>query len=173
MKKLLIGIFFLGLTNLAFAQVSSEEGRTLELEGITVMPPNMGYFTNVVNGGVKAIKVVELQKIVASFDIAKSSIYDAKVRLYDFKFKHKDGNVSATFNRDGRIVKSYERYKDIAFPVTVRNSIYKAFPGWSTEANTYIVSYASGHNSKKVLKVKLAKEGKTKHIKVNTQGKIL
>ncbi len=173
MKKLLIGIFFLGLTNLAFAQASSEERGTLELEGITVMPANMAYYTNVLNGGIKALKVLELQKIVASFDITTSSIYDGKNRRYHFEFNHKDGNVSTTFNGNGRIMKSFERYKNIAFPLTVRNSIYKAFPGWSAEANTYIVSYNSGQDAKKVLKVKLKKEGETKRIKVNTQGRIL
>lgn len=173
MKKLLIGIFFLGLTNLAFAQASSEERGALELEGITVMPANMGYYTNVVNGGIKAMKVVELQKTVASFDITKSSIYDDKKRLYHLEFNHKDGNILTTFNRNGRIMKSFERYKNIPFPLTVRNSIYKAYPGWFAEANTYIVSYNSGEDSKKVLKVKLAREGRTKRIKVNTQGKIL
>lgn len=173
MKKLLIGIIFLGLTNLAFAQASSMERGTLELEGITVMPANMGYYTNVVNGGIKALKVVELQKTLASFDITKSSFYDGKNRLYHFDFSHKDGSASATYDRKGKIVKSYERYKNIAFPPEVRNSIFKAFPGWSTEANTYIVSYNTGQNAQKVLKVKLEREGKTKRIKLNTQGKIL
>lgn len=172
MKKLLIGIFFLGLTNLAFAQSSSEAGSILELEGVTIMPANMGYLS-IVSSGLKSVKVASLQRAAASHDITKTSIYKRKLRFYEFTFRQQDGYLVATYDSNGKIMKSNERYKDVVFPKPVRQSIYKAFPGWYSEANQYVVSFTSGREAKKVIKVKLVKEGKTKRIKVDTQGNIL
>ena len=172
MKKLLIGMLFLGLTNLAFAQTSSNEGSILELEGVTIMPANMGYLS-IVSSAVKSTKVASLQRAAASHDITKTSIYNRKERFYEFTFKQQDGYLLATYDRHGKILKSYERYKNIPFPVPVRQSLYKAFPGWFTETNQYIVSFASGQGAKKIIKLKMVKDGKTKRVTVDTRGNIL
>ena len=75
MKKLLIGIFILGLTSLSYSQASSEEANELALEGITLMPANLTYLS-IVSSGIRAQKRIRVyqncNRAAASYDIKGS-----------------------------------------------------------------------------------------------------
>ncbi|MGB5356904.1 MAG: hypothetical protein WBN11_09430 [Eudoraea sp.] len=169
MKNLLVGIFILGLTSLSYSQASFEEANNLELEGITLMPANMTYLTEVSSGS-KALRVINLQREAASHDVTQSDIYDGESNLYNVSFTQKDGQVLATYDKDGRILKTFEKYKDIVSPWPVRKSIYKAYPGWSVEGNRYVVSYNKGRDPVTFYKVKIEKGNKHKSVKIDSNG---
>ncbi len=172
MKKLLIGIFFLGLTSLAYSQGSSEERKQLKLDGITLMPANLGYLS-IVGAGTKSLKVLNLQRAAASFDIKKSSTYNRKAGYHVFSFDQKDGHIIATYDRAGRIIKSSERFSDVVLDTGLRNSIYLKYPGWYIEGNKYEVLYSLGKDTKKVYRFKLKKGDQKKRIKCDANGKIM
>ena len=171
MKKLLIFIFVLGLSGLSYAQASLEVAKELELEGITLMPANLSYLS-VVSSGVEATRVINLQRKAASYNITKSPVYDKKEQYYEFSFDQKDDNIFATYDRAGRIVNSRERYKDIILSPAVRNAVFKAYPGWDMEGNSYSVFYTSGKDPKKIYKLHLRKGDQKKRIKCDANGKI-
>jgi hypothetical protein len=172
MKKLLIGMLFLGLTSLSYSQASAEVRKNLKLDGITLMPANLGYLS-VVGAGTKSLKILNLQRAAASFDIKKSSIYNRKARYHVFNFDQKEAHIQATYDRDGRIVKSYERFNDVILEPDFRNSIYLKFPGWNIESNKYEVLYSQGKNPRKVYKLKLKKGNDTKRMKFDINGNIM
>lgn len=171
MKNLLIGIFILGFTGLTYSQASSDVFES-ELRGITLVPANSSYFS-AVSSGIKARRVIDLQSKVASFDITKSSAYEKEDKVFEFSFKKKEDHIHATYDRNGIIISSQERYKDIFMSQKVRNAVFNAYPGWSVEGNMYVVSYAKGKDTKRVYKVKIVKDNKHKILKLGADGNLL
>lgn len=172
MKKLLIGAMILGLASLAYPQSSTAGPEEVELGGVTVSPFNLDYLYKVKEGTV-APKVLKLQHEVASFDIKTSDLYKGSSKTYRFTFEQSDGRISATFDGQGKIMHSYERFRNVIFPMSVRNSIYKEYPGWFIQNNTYIVSYSQDGKLNKTYKVRIGKGNLQKKLKIHADGRLL
>lgn len=171
MKNLLIGIFILGLTGLTYSQASSDVFES-ELRGITFVPANSSYFS-AVSSGIKARRVIDLQSKVASFDITKSSAFDKEDKFYEVGFKKNEDHILATYDHNGIVINSQERYKDIIMTQKVRSMVFNAYPGWTIEGNMYMVSYAKGKDTKRVFKVNIVKDSKHKRLKLDANGNLL
>ncbi|MCW5516246.1 hypothetical protein [Muriicola sp. Z0-33] len=172
MKKLLIGLLFMGLTSLTYAQATAESIAEMELEGITLLPANLSYLS-VVSSGTEALRVIKLQKVAASFDITQAASYDKNAKYHEFSFDQEFGHIYATYDRNGRIVRSDESYKDVILLPPTRNSIYSTFPDWEIVGNKYEVLYKLEGETQKVYKIKLKNGNKRKRVKIDPQGKIL
>lgn len=172
MKKLLIGLLFMGFTSLNFGQAPSEDMAELALDGITLVPANLSYLS-IVSSGTKALKVLNLQRAAAAFDITKAAEYNRNARLHHFSFDQKEGHIFATYDGSGRIVRSDESYKDVILLPPTRNRLYKTFPDWEIVGNKYSVLYKLGKETEKVYKIKLKNGNQIKRIKCDPQGKIL
>lgn len=48
------------------------------------------------------------------------------------------GQLNATYNDDNEIVRTYQKFKDVALPYDVRNEVYAQFPGWTLAKDRYI-----------------------------------
>ncbi len=171
MKKLLIGIYILGLTNLAYSQYLNG-GLEVELEGITVTPLNIDYLHKVKEGTISK-KVLNLENMAAEYDITKSPLFNNHIPYYNINFTQPNGQILATYDGRGKLVRSFERFKNIAFPIPVRNSIYRAYPGWTVKGNTYLVSYYHNKDLKKVYRVQLGKDGLKKKLKIDSMGNLM
>jgi hypothetical protein len=171
MKKLFIGIFILGLTNLAYSQ-SSKSVLEVELDGITVTPLNIDYFHKVKEGTISE-NVLNLENMAATFDITKSPLFNNHIPYYEVNFTQPYGQILATYDGHGKLVRSYERFKNIPFPVPVRNSIYRAYPGWTVKGNTYLVSYYHDRDLKKVYRVQIGKGSLKKNLKIDSLGNLM
>ena len=171
MKKVLIGLCFLGFANLVHPQESDRGQKEIKLEGVSVSPINIDYLLHVHDNAV-AERVLNLQHKVASFDLTKWPQY-AGPGTYEMTFKQPEGKILAVFGRNGKIVQSYERFKNIIFPIAVRNGIYREYPGWTIENNTYVVWYTENRDAKKIFKVRLSKGELKKRIKIDASGNLL
>ncbi len=165
MKKLLTGLVILGLTNLAYPQ-NSNDGSTFLLEGVTVSP-NMLYLSSV-SSGTHSKRVWDLENFAARYDITKSPLFDNSDRNYTISFKQSKGLILATYDKNGNIIKTSERFKDIVVPIGVRNYIGKEYPGWVHQGNSYLVSYSGNKNVKKVYKVEIVKQNMQKRIRISS-----
>ena len=62
MKKLIIGLLFLGITNLSFSQIENNEISEVELESVVVTAPNYNYLSKVFNKDTpNLVKQMELE----------------------------------------------------------------------------------------------------------------
>lgn len=165
MKKLFISLITTSLCLTGFAQTNGQRP-AVELPGVTVSPMNITYLNAVMDDGMPE-SVTELETRAARYDITQSEVFDGKFEAYEVMFEQSDGTIMATYNREGQIIESFERFKDITLPLKVRQHIYKNNPGWTIHSDVYLVTYYHDKGVNKQAKVQLRKEGKRKNIRIN------
>ncbi|MEZ2414098.1 hypothetical protein ACA086_03985 [Muriicola sp. E247] len=163
MKKTVLSLMLLSIVSAGFAQ---EEKEAIELKGVTVSPLNLEYENTVVDKNMPP-SVQNLERKAARFDITELDIYNGQFEAYEVFFEQNNGSIIATYDSEGKILQSYERFKDITLPVAVREHIYKSHPGWKIHKDIYIVSYYDDRDVSKVAKVQLVKDGLKKNLKLD------
>ena len=127
---------------------------------------NFNYLTNIKANEASFI-VVQLQRLVANFDIKTSSVYDnSEAATYNVVFKNNQGEIVATYNNEGKILSTVEKYEDVVIPVNLRIAISKQFPGWAFQSNTYLISYTENNGISKKYKIKINKGKHKKTLKL-------
>ncbi len=172
MKKLVIGTLFLGLASLGFSQSSDADFGQVKLSDVTVSPINLDYIDKVREGAISE-KVFTMEREASRYNIKKSRFFNNHQKSFEIKFSKKNGRITAIYDRNGKIRSTWERYKDLSLPPAVRNSVYKAYTGWTMVGNAYMVSYHSNFGVKKVYKVRMAKGDVKKNVKIDTEGNLL
>ncbi len=167
MKKLLIGTLFIGLASLGYSQASDAEMEEVKLSGVTMKPLNLGYLDKV--GESLSPWVFTLEKKASQFDIKKSPFFIRGERS-EIIFIQRKGEINATYDYNGKILSTRERYSNLLLPPAIRNAVYRAYPDWNMEKNTYLVSYNHRKGAKKVYKVQIRKNGLKKNLKLNVDG---
>lgn len=168
MKKLLLGLLAIGLTTQFYAQVIND-GMLPEVE---VRATNYKYLNSVDNSEA-AVPVQLLEDMVAKFDIKSSEFYEDQSDFYRVYFYIPDGMIVAAYDRDGKILYTIEKFKDIALPYSVASSIAEKFPKWTIAKDVYKVSYTADKPAKKSYKIVLKNGKKTIRIKVDEEGEVL
>jgi|TARA_R110002033_G_scaffold32585_1_gene69798 hypothetical protein len=114
------------------------------------------------------IEFVE-EDIFINRDIASNDDYDTYAIVLDGK----EGRVQATYNKDGDLINTVEHLKNIVLPVAVRNSVVKAYPGWSIEKDTYNMVNYSNKTKKERYRLVLSKNGEKIRVYTDAKGHIL
>ncbi len=169
MKKLLIWLFIFGLTTQFYAQVVSNG----QLPEVVVTAVNYKYINDVANGDVdQDVKSLELE--AANFDPrSNKDLYEDEYGNYKVSFYIPDGMIVAAYDKDGKIIKTIEKFKDVKPPRTVINSVIKRFPGWAITDDVYKVTYHHEDGSNKMYKLILENGNKKMRIKTDENGKFL
>ena len=168
MKKLLLGLLALGLTTQFYAQVI-EDGMLPEVE---VRATNYKYL-NAVDNTEAAVPVQLLEKKVAQFDIKSSEFYEDGSDFYRVYFYIPEGRIVAAYDRDGKILYTIERFKNVALPNSVTDAIGEKFPGWKISKDIYRVSYKQDEGAIRRYKVTLDNGVETVRVKVDENGTFL
>ena len=174
MKTVFLGLLFLGFANLSFSQ-SSNEIEEVQLADVVISPLNLSYLNAVHDVNTPEV-VKQLEKKVAKFDVTESPVFDKQFEAYEVIFKDassNSGSIIATYNSEGKILKSFEKFNDVTLPPAVRKAIYKEYPGWTIHSDTYLVSYYLNEDIKKVYKLKIKKDNEKKTLKVGIDGKLI
>lgn len=151
MKKF---ITFLIVAGWVFTSYSQEVIQLEETE-LTFEPTAQIVFEDYANGIVKvkesyakqfeddAIKFLrENFNIFAYLRANSSEGYDQ----VDVTVKSSNGILLATYDEDGSLVKTYQKFKDIALPSEIRNQVYNAYgDGWTMTKNKYVASGMEDH----------------------------
>lgn len=172
MKKLVIGTLCLGLASLGFSQSADVDFGQVKLSDVTVSPINLDYIDKVREGAVSE-KVFIMEKKASRYNIKESPFFNNHEESFEIRFIKKNGRITAIYDRNGKIRSTSERYKNLRLPPAVRNSVYKAYTGWTMVGNAYMVSYHCNRGVKKIYKVKMAKGDLQKNLKIDTQGNLL
>lgn len=173
MKNFVIGLFVLGLTNQAIAQtVQEEQFKTIELSEVNIMALNSTYINKVIDKNA-AQPVQQLERKAAAFNILVSDIYSKEFDSYEVKFENEKGRITATYDIDGEIMRSYEKFKDIKLPRSVAETVVQKFPGWAIVNTTYLVNYRLNRDLSREYKIFLEKGNEKMVVKTDEVGNFL
>src|SRR5208283_2422671 len=101
----LLSVLALGVTVQSIAQ------ETLPM--VTVVPVNYKYLTSV-NGRQVAQPVNLVQLRAATFSVKNSEFYEDDYDNYFISFYIPDGNVLAVYDKDGKLLRTVEKFKNVA-----------------------------------------------------------
>ncbi len=161
MRKLIVGLIIIGFAIQAQAQVE-------ELSEVVVSATNYKYLTQV---GLEnaSIPVSELEYKVANFDLKSADFYSEDNESYVVSFFIPQGKVLASYDDEGNIIRTVERFKNVKLPREVIESVAKRYPNWTFAKDTYLVNYyESGKVSQRY---KITLENGDQRIKVKTDIK--
>ena len=106
-----------------------------------------------------------LENIAANFDITTIEAYDeTEPSEYHVTFKNRHSHLYVTYNQNGEIIKSKERYVNIAIQSILRVKIAKIYPYWSIEDNTCTKVYSLQNGAHISYQIKIKKGNDTKII---------
>ncbi len=168
MKKLIIGLFVLGLMTQGFAQITKVE----QLSEVVVVAVNYKYL-NQVDSQEAAVPVELLQRKVATYDLKSQDFYDDDFEFYTVSFFIPEGKIVAAYDSNGKILRTIERYKDIALPMDITMAVAKRFPGWSITKDVYLINYHEAKGVTKKYKLTLENGDKRLKVKVDSEGNFM
>jgi len=168
MKKLILGLFVLGLTIPAFAQVVREE----TLSEVVVYAVNYKYLDNVGDKDID-VDVNLLQRKVANYDLKGSDLYTDEYDVYNVSFFIPDGKIVAAYDKDGRVIRTIEKFKNVKPPSDIIKAVAKRFPGWAFSKDVYLVKYNQDKGAKKVYKFTLENGDKKMKVKTDEKGNFI
>lgn len=168
MKKVILGLLALGLTIPTFAQ----DVKVIELSEVVIRPMNFKYL-NAINSKTTAIPVKTLERAVASYDVTEADFYQDDFEFYTVSFFIPDGKIVAEYDTEGKIIRTIEKFKNIALPDDVKTAVLKRFPNWTVTNDVYRVTYSEDKGAKKVYKLVLKNGDKRMRVKVDDMGTFL
>ncbi len=160
MRKLMIGMLFLGLTSLAFGQEKEDEAQEVELAEVTVTAINSDFLQAVQDHQTPAAARA-LESMAANFDLKESPVYNRIDTAFEITFRNSQGSIYAVYDRDGDMLSAFENIKNVSPPQALRKQICEENPGWSITKSKYQVTYIKGKDAKRRYKAQL-KSGKKK-----------
>jgi hypothetical protein len=162
----MIGLLFMVFSIPSFAQDT--------LPGVTVISYNYKYLKSI-NDTNAAQSVKMLQKHSANYDVKSSEFYEEEYDEYIISFNIPKGEILATYDKEGKIIRTAERFKNVSLPPDVRKSVNARFPNWAIAKDFYLVSYYadSKNPSKKMYKLLLENGSKRLRVKTNEKGEFI
>ena len=166
MKKTML-ILLIGLS-LCYSDLSAQE----LLPEVKVTAMRYKYLSAVDNRELHQ-PVKMLERMAAEYDVKSSEYYDDQYDEYFISFYLPDGYVLATYDKDGKLMRTAERFKNVALPATVARSVANAYPNWAVSNDVYLVTYKEESGATKLWKVLLKDGDKRRRVKVKEDGEIV
>lgn len=165
-SKLLLslGAFVFGFVLQSFAQI--------ELPEVKVVAVNYKYL-NSVDDKETPVLVKQLQQHVAAFDVKTAEFYEDEYDTYFVSFYIPEGKILAAYDKDGKLLRTAEKFSNVKVPSAVSQSVMKKFPGWTIAKDVYLVSFYDPDGVNKKYKITLEKGNKRMKVKTNEQGVVL
>ncbi len=80
----------------------------------------------------------------------------------------------ATYDKDGKILRTAERFSNVVLPPSVRKSVAENYPDWVIAKDVYLVNFHAGSNHiSKVYKILLENGDQRKRIKTDEKGNFI
>ncbi|MDF0715762.1 nicotinate-nucleotide adenylyltransferase [Muricauda sp. 334s03] len=169
MKKLLLVLFVMGFV----VPMQSQVIKTEELSEVIVYATNYKYLNSIDTQEEASIPVEMLRRKVAAFNVKDSEYYQDDYDVYNINFYIPEGKILAAYDKEGKIIRTAERFKNINLPNTVKTAVLDRFPEWTITKDTYITYYYDKKGVTKKYKLKLENGDKVLRVKVDENGKFL
>lgn len=169
MKKLKLSAILVILTA-GFALQSSAQ---INLAEVKIIASKYKYL-NAADNREMAQPVRMLQSKAAAYDVKKSEYYDDDYDGYYISFYIPDGEILAVYDKDGKLLRTAEKFKNTKLPGTVRTAIGQRFPNWRIYQDVYKVYYYDAlDKADKTFKVLLENGDKRMKVKLNEKGEFI
>jgi len=165
MKKIFLTLISIGLAGQFYAQ-------DIKLPEVVISAVNYKYL-NAVNSEDSDMIVKQLQQKVALYNVKESDLYQDEYDYYTVEFYIPDGRIVAAYDRDGKIIRTIEKFESVKLPKDVRDAVFNKFPNWTLDKDVYYVNYNTNMTPKKVYKMKLRNGGEVIRIKIDAEGNFL
>ena len=161
---LFIGVLIFGFSLRAFAQEVLPE--------ITVKAVHYKYLSAVDHKEL-AQPVKMVQKMAAEYDVRKSEYYEDEYDTYFISFVIPQGELLATYDQDGKLLRTAEKYKNISLPSAVTQAVKTKYAGWNIAEDTYLVNFYEKGTATRVYKLTLQNGDKRMKVKLNENGEFI
>lgn len=169
MRNLVIGMFFIGLTSLAFGQQQEDVAKEVELAEVTLTAINSDYLRAVQDHQTPAAARA-LESMAANYDVKTSPHFNAVSKTYEVTFKNGQGAIYAAYDSDGEMLAAFENIKNVSPPQELRETIFEENPGWTIAKSKYQVRYLNGKDTKRQYKAQLRNGNKKKTMKYQIEA---
>ena len=157
-------ILFVGFNIDSFAQET--------LPSVTVASVNYKYLRSVYdNSSAQPVKLLEHR--AASYDVKESEYYDDEYEGYSISFYLPNGRVLAAYDKDGKLLRTAERYKNVSIPPAVRSALSTKYPNWGLTKDIYLVNYYNDNSPRKLYKLVLENGNRRIRVKSNEMGEFI
>lgn len=168
MKKCILFVLMIGF----IAQSYAQDPKIEQLSEIVLIATNYKYLDKAGEYDVDPA-VDRLQRTAATYDIKNSEMYRDDYDKYYVSFFIPEGKILASYDKDGKILRTAEKYKDIYLPQSVKSAVTFRYPNWTIAKDIYLVNYYEEGESNKRYKLKLVNGDKTLRVKVDENGNFL
>lgn len=144
------------------------------LPEIVITAANYKYL-NAISPEEAAQPVDMLEQYAAAYDVKGSEFYNDVYQNYIVSFYIPEGKILAAYDKDGKLLRTAERFKDVAVPAKVREAVAKRFANWTISKDAYLVNYrdTGGYATRKVYKLLLENGDKRMRVNVTDSGEFL
>jgi len=166
MKKIIIALFIVGLATQLYAQ------DPIKLPEVVVIAKNYKYL-NKTDSKNATLPVKLLQQKVANYDVKSQDFYSESYDYYTVSFYIPEGKIFAEYDGEGNVIRTIEKFKDIALPNEVTTAVVKRFPKWKITKDIYLIRYNEKDGAKEKYKLTLKNGGETLKVKIDGLGNFL
>ena len=163
MKKLILSLGLLCFITQMYSQIT-------KLPEVVITAVNYKYI-NAVDTEDTDVSVKMLEEQVAMYDLKDSDLYNDEYDIYRISFFIPEGKIVAAYDKNGKIIRTIEKFNNVKLPISVIKAISQRFPNWSLAKNVYSVIYHENNAKvKKQYKVKLENGDKVMRLTLDENG---
>lgn len=168
MKKIIISLLVFVFTLQSFSQVINDG----MLSEVVVYATNYKYL-NVTGTRDAADPVKMLERKVADFDFKESELYQDEWDYYKVSFYIPEGKIVAAYDKEGTILRTIEKFKNVRLSKPVAEAVAKRFPGWIIYEDVYQVNFHKDKGVTKTYKLLLKNGDKKVKVKIDENGNFI
>lgn len=142
------------------------------LPEVVVTAGNYKYLRSIDNKDA-AQPVKLLERVAAAYDVKSSDYYEEENGAYFISFSLPQGYILAYYDESGKLIRTAERFKNVALPSVVRTAVGTRYPNWTISNDIFLVKYEDASGARKVYKMLLRNGSKRLRIKTNDKGEFL
>ena len=174
MKAFSFLVLFLSITTASFSQGTMEtpaQGNMKMEELPAVVIKNVGKdFSIYIPDRNPDASVRALEDKFIAYDLGKDYL---GFENYLVIMETAKGSLTATYNKNGKLLTVIENYKNVKIPNEVIYCIYKSFPGWHIIKDKYLYSQKEGDIIKKEYNLKIKKDKEIRSLVVKADGEVI
>ena len=100
-------------------------------------------------------------------DLFMLELKDKGVDSYQVSLVTRKGALKVDFDKEGNVVKTYQRFRNVKLPNDLSHEIYRDYKGWTIVKNLYVAKGKNGSIDKEFYRLRLENGNKTQNIKID------